>query len=101
MNGLALVLSLVVFFFVYDRLRLINWRTTKAYAVLHYLFQAGVAAWVLYDACSGRVAGYQWALIVSVLAWLLLTHRDWIGGVPGHIKTGHGELGKPELERFK
>ncbi len=101
MNGLALIMSLVVFALVFNRLRLINWKTTKAHAVLQYLFQQAVAFWVLYDSCSSTVAGYQWLLIVFVLVWLVLTSKDWRGGVPGHIKTGHGELGKPELGRFK
>lgn len=102
MNGLALILSALTFLLVFDRLRLINWRTTKAYAVLQYLFEAAVALWVLYDACSGTVAGYQWLLLAFVIAWLLLTRGDWIGGgAPEHIQTGHGDLGKPELRRSK
>lgn len=101
MNATAFFVACVVFLPVFNRLRLVNWRNARAYAVLQYLFQAGVSLWVLYDACAGVVDGYQWALLLFVAIWQVLTRDDWSHGMPEHIQTGAGELGPPELERFK
>lgn len=101
MNAFAFLLSCLVFLPVFNRLRLVNWRNARAYAVLQYLFQAGIAFWAMWDACAGVVDGYQWILLAFVATWQQLTREDWSDGVPDHIQTGVDDLGPPELERFK
>lgn len=101
MNTAAFLLSALVLVIVLDRVRLINWRTTRPVAVLQCLFQAGSAAWVLWDSAAATVDLYQWLLLLLVAGRLYLTRRAWSQGMPQNIQTRPAPLGGPELERFK
>lgn len=97
MSLLACALALYILINVHDRLRLVNWKTAKYWAVLSLLAQSGAALWALYDGGTGNAAWWQVLLLVGVLAWLHLTRAEWREGVPLHVQTGDGELGPPEL----
>lgn len=99
MNLLACALALFIVVNVLDRLRQVNWKTAKYWAVLALLAQAGQGLWALYDAFTGSVAWWQWVLLIGVLLWLLFTRGEWRSGVPLHVQTGSGTLGAPELRR--
>lgn len=101
MNGVAFVLSVVVLLLAWDRQRVTNWRTARVYANVVHLVNAAVGLWGLWESCFGEVPAILWALLVASALWLAWTLREWIGGVPRHIQTRPGDLGPPELERFK
>lgn len=101
MNGFAFLLSAVLLLLVWDRQRAINWRTARASANVALLLHAAVGFWGAWEACTGDVSLLLWVLLVASVLRLLWTMRRWAGGVPREIRTGHGDLGAPELERFK
>jgi len=81
----ALALALVVFFKASDRLRLVNWRTTRPSCVVAQLAQVWLALWVLYDGFTADVAWWQWALLLADIAWLAISWWDWHDGPPNQV----------------
>lgn len=101
MNGIAFLLSVAVMLLVWDRQRITNWRTARAYANVLLLIQAAVGLWGVWAACVGDVPPLLWVLLLAALLALLWTLHQWTGGAPRHIQTRPADLGPPELERFK
>lgn len=101
MNVVALILSAVVLLLAWDRQRVINWRTARAYANVLLLLQAAVGFWGLWGACTNDVPALLWVLLGAAVMSLLWTLHQWAGGAPRHIQTAPADLGPPELERFK
>ena len=101
MNVTAFLLSLVVLLMAWDRQRVINWRTARAYANVAQLLHAAVGLWGLWAACAGVVPVLLWLLLSASVLWLLCTLHDWKGGAPRHVQTRPADLGPPELGRFK
>ena len=81
----ALALALFVFLKASDRLRLVNWRTTRPSCVVAQLAQVGLALWVLYDGFTVGVAWWQWALLLADIAWLAISWWDWHDGPPNQV----------------
>jgi len=98
MSLLACVPALYILVVVFDRLRLVNWRTARPVTVAALLAQSGIGFWALYDAVATAVTWWQWVLLIGASAWLQLTRGEWRYGVPQHVQTGSGELGPPELK---
>ncbi|HWH83253.1 MAG TPA: hypothetical protein VNU71_13565 [Burkholderiaceae bacterium] len=98
---IALALSLFVFVNVADRLRLINWRSAKWWAVVLQLVQLALVLWVLYDVFTVGVGWWQAVLLLVNLVWLHVTRPDWRFGPPLAVRSDYGDLGAAELERFR
>lgn len=81
----ALALALFVFLKASDRLRLVNWRTTRPSCVVAQLAQVGLALWVLYDGFTVGVDWWQWALLIADIAWLAISWWDWRDGPPTQV----------------
>jgi len=101
MNVIAFLLSAVVLLLVWDRQRVINWHTGRAYANVLLLIQAAVAFWGAWESCTGEVRLLLWVLLLASLLSLLWTLPQWKGGAPRHIQTRPADLGPPELGRYK
>lgn len=99
MNLLACAPALFIMVVVFDRLRLVNWKTARPLTVFALLAQAGVGLWALYDAFTTTVDWWQWLPLISVALWLRFTRGEWRHGVPEHVQTGHGDLGPAELRQ--
>lgn len=97
---IAIVAALYLFARVLDRLRLINWKTTRALYVGTYLCHA---LWVLGLAYSVAETGMRWHQafgLAAMFCWLQVTRQHWLEGVPEEA-TKPGQLGVPELDHFK
>lgn len=104
---IAFGLGLLLAFMLYDRMRLISWRTTKPEFVSLYLAQALWNLGILLDASRGiadtgaGIEFYQLAAIVATLIWVHLTRKGWKEGPPEHTKTAPAPLGPPEISGFQ
>lgn len=101
MNVTAFILSAVILLLVWDRQRITNWRTARAYANVLLLIQAAVGFWGLWGACTGDVPVLLWLMLLAAVLSLLWTLHQWTGGAPRHIQTRPADLGPPELGRYK
>lgn len=101
MNVIAFLLSAVVLLLVWDRQRVINWHTGRAYANVLLLIQAAVGFWGVWHAFTGDMPVLLWLLLLASLLSLLWTLPQWKGGAPRHVQTRPADLGPPELDRFK
>lgn len=99
MNLLACIVAIFVLVNVGDRLRLVTWKTAKAYVVVGLLVQLAIGFWVIWDSWAGHVAWWQWVAMCWVLLRLHLTRPLWRSGVPVHAQTAPGELGPAEFRR--
>lgn len=100
MNTIAMLLGALALLMFGDRLRLINWRTTKCVHVAMYLLMAMWALGVIYDAATVGVQWYQLSGLLGVLIWLYVTAESWRGGAPPATRTDYGEL-YAETERME
>lgn len=85
---------------VADRLRLINWHTTKplymALYVSHMLWALSIV-WFIFEvgATWGQLCGLS-----AMFTWLAVTRKNWLDGVPEEV-TKPGQLGVAELDHFR
>lgn len=99
MSVIALALALMAFWETFNRLRQINFRTTRFRYVAMYLGCAWFELGVLYDALAADVPLYAVIQLVAMVIWLYLITRDsWKQGIPMEARTGHGDLGPAEIE---
>ena len=71
----ALVVVLYIGLRFYDRLRLINWKTTRPLYVALYLAQVMWVLGIVYDIFGGGMQWHQWFGMVSMWCYLEIT-RD-------------------------
>jgi hypothetical protein len=98
MNAAAFILSVINLVLIIDRLRQINWRTTRWPYVLMYICYALTHYGVIYRSLVEGVTFYAILFVLGQLCWLSVTHSNWREGVPREARTGHGNLGPPEFE---
>lgn len=100
MNILALSLGSLLFVFLMDRMRRINWLTTKTEYVSLYLAQSLWSLGIVLEALRGRIEMYQLGALIASLIWIHLTRTSWKenkDGPPGHVQSARGDLGPPEI----
>lgn len=79
---LGLVFGGVTFLGCIDRLRQVNWKTTRPLVVLFYLVGAFWSLGILYDSLSGGIEWYQLLGMAAILVALLITRHRWRDGPP-------------------
>lgn len=99
MNLIACGLAVFLLVNIGDRLRLVNWRTAKVHVVALLLIEFSVGAAGLYEGATGTVPWWLWALMLATLLVLHYSRPAWREGVPDAARSGHGELGPPEIQR--
>lgn len=97
MNAVAFILSVASLFLLLDRLRQINWKTTRFPYVLMYACYAATHYGVVYISLTSGASIYAIFFGIGQLCWLAVTHSNWRSGVPLEARTGHGVLGAPEI----
>lgn len=90
LNMLALVLGLTCFLGCADRLRLINWGTTKPLYVGAYLMFTLWSLWICDRALKSDVEWYQLIGVVAALFWLGATRTKWRSGPPVDVTRPAG-----------
>jgi hypothetical protein len=98
MNALIILAGLYLFMRLADRLRLINWHTTRPIFVALYLAHILWALGVVYTAFVGALEWHAWFGLLAQALWLEVTKHNWLGGMPDEIKSRPADLGDPELE---
>lgn len=100
MSLLALIAAIAACLLLGDRLRLINWKTTKplyvALYVTHMLWALSIV-WFIFE------TGVTWGQLCGLSAmftWLAVTRHNWLDGVPEEA-TKPGQLGVPELDTYQ
>lgn len=86
---------------VSDRLRLINWHTTKPLYMALYLSHMLWALGIIYSIFDSGVHWPQVFGLVAMFCWLEVTRRHWTAGVPDEAKTKPAALGHPEVEKYQ
>jgi hypothetical protein len=82
LDSLAFVLGGLCILGALDRLRLVNWKTTRPLYVLMYLAFCLWSLWIVKAAYNGQVQWYQLLGVAAALAWLAATHKSWHYGPP-------------------
>lgn len=85
---------------VADRLRLINWHTTKPLYVALYVTHMLWALGIVYSIFTQGVSWPQLCGLAAMFCWLAVTKHNWLDGVPEEA-TKPGHLGVPELDHFR
>lgn len=99
MNAIALAGGIALLVFLIDRLRRINWKTSKPEYVALYLGQTLWALGIMLEASRDQIEIYQLGAVSSTLIWLYLTRSAWSlsgNGPPDHVSSAPMPLGKPE-----
>lgn len=103
MNTLNLICLLVAMWLALllgDRLRLINWKTTKPLYMALYVSHALWALGIVYSIFTQGVSWPQLCGLAAMFCWLAVTRHNWLDGVPEEA-TKPGHLGVPELDTFQ
>jgi hypothetical protein len=83
-----------------DRLRLINWRTTKPIYVAMYLCHTLWVLGVIWSAAFDDGAHWQQVFgLAGMFCWLQVTRKYWLVGAPSEV-TRPGVLTHPEFRRY-
>lgn len=100
LNFLAIVLGMTCFLGCADRLRLINWHTTKPAYVVSYLLFCLWAIWIVDRALRNDVEWYQLIGLVAAISWLVMSRDRWRAGVPADASRP-ASLDEPLRRLFK
>lgn len=95
---LGLIFGGVTFLGCVDRLRCINWKTSRPLVVLFYLVGALWSLGIVYDSVAAGVQWYQLLGIGSILIGLVGTRHRWRYGPPADVSKP-APLGEPELRK--
>jgi len=101
LDFIAFVLAIYLALRFYDRLRLINWKTTRRLYVALYLAHIMWVLSILYDIFDGGMQWHQWFGMAAMVCWLEISKTSWLDGVPDAARSETGVLGPPELERYR
>lgn len=83
-----------------DRLRLINWKTTKPLYMALYITHTLWALGIVYSIFTDGVTWPHLFGVAAMLCWLAVTRKNWLDGVPEEA-TKPGQLGVPELDTYQ
>jgi hypothetical protein len=88
---IVILLAMAVFLKGFDRLRQINWQSTKtSYVGMHLSFVLQ-SLWTLYDAMEGKCLGPMLFGLAGAALWLfVVSHESWVNGPPAYCKRGSG-----------
>ena len=97
MTVIALLAAIAACLLLGDRLRLINWKTTKPLYMALYITHALWALGIVYSIFTRGVDWPQICGLSAMFCWLAVTRHNWLDGVPEEA-TKPGQLGVPELD---
>lgn len=94
---LSVVVALYLCLRLADRLRLINWYTTKPLYVGLYVSHMVWALGIMYSVFHSGVLWHQVFGLTAMFFWLEVTRDYWVCGPPEEV-TKPAYLGEPELQ---
>ncbi len=100
LNLIGLAFGIVCFLGCADRMRLINWRTTRPLIVAMYLSFALWSLLVVKDSWDESIEAYQLFGLVATVVLLAITRARWKDGAPSDVSKP-APLGEPEIQSIQ